>query len=134
MKTYIRFDIEEASSPVERVCMIERILKLIDASNLLFVECFFELSKRLENMGFVFAFVGVDFYVKNHKRFKLYFKFCGNNDMAEILNEISAMLSQFGLSDSMKEVTNKTYNGVWGLAISIDSVEYVNGVQLYLYP
>lgn len=132
-KADIRFNREEAPTSIERINMIKRVISVINPQDL-GVKCFSELAEKLENLGLVFAFVGVDCYVDGAERFKLYFKFHGENDLTEIAHEVASVLSRFGLHKNVQEVFDKHCNGMWGLAVSTESFETVNGVQLYFYP
>ena len=80
----------------------------------------------------MFYFVGVDSYANGSKRFKLYFKFFGENDLD--IKKTILVLSQFDFCNNVKKVFEKHKNGIWGLALSTDMFEYVNGIQLYFYP
>lgn len=133
VKSYIRFNTEDAPSAIEREHMMERIIKSVKP-NIQTTECISKFAKKLENLGFEFSFVGTDCYNNGSERFKLYFRFRGNNDLNYILKEVVELFSQMGLYSNIYEVLDENYSGIWGLAISTNTYENVNGIQLYFYP
>lgn len=133
IKSYIRFNTEDVPSVTERTYLIKRIIKSIKP-NTAITEYILNMSQKLENLGFEFSFVGTDCYSDESERFKFYFRFRGNNDIDYILNEIIALLSYAGLYNNVYEVLDRNYSGIWGLAISTNTFNDVNGIQLYFYP
>ena len=51
-----------------------------------------------------------------------------------IAKEVTLTLLQLRLNDRIQNIFSKHKNGMWGIALSTDSFEYVNGVQLYFNP
>ncbi|MCL2023034.1 MAG: hypothetical protein FWG82_01515 [Oscillospiraceae bacterium] len=132
-KGFVRFDQAEAPTAEERESIIERIVKTINHKDSC-VKLFTSVAKKLERLGLTFAFVGVDCYINGSVRFKLYFRCYGERDLAKIAEEVSSILSQFGLSGSVQDVFSQPQGGVAAIALSSDSFEDINGVQLYFYP
>lgn len=133
IKAYIRYDLEEAPTPFERKNMMESVIRAINPKRTRETS-FFNNAGKVEDLGFVFSFVGVDYCADGAKRYKLYFRSYEENDLGAITNEVALMSSQFGQNDSVRNIFSKHKNGMWGIALSTDSFEYVNGVQLYFYP
>ena len=131
IKAYIRFDLSEAQTSLEGGNIVKNIIKTVTPQQPS-VSAFTEITQNLEDLGFVFYFVGVDSYANGSKRFKLYFKFFGENDLD--IKKTILVLSQFDFCNNVKKVFEKHKNGIWGLALSTDMFEYVNGIQLYFYP
>lgn len=133
VKAYIRYDLSVVPTINKRVSIIRNIINTIN-SKITNADCFCELAKKFEKIGFAFFFVGVDKYIKGNMRYKLYFKFFGENDMCVLSEKIVSILKQFDFCDSFEGILNNHTNMIWGIALSTDSFEYVNGIQLYLYP
>lgn len=133
IKAYIRYDLSDAPTLIERGYILENIIKTINPQNPA-VKLFSELAQKLECLGFVFYFVGIDCYAIGVERFKLYFRFLGEINLNKVEKEITLIFSQFGFCNGIEKTFQKHKNGIWGLAISTDKFEYVNGIQLYFYP
>lgn len=133
IKSYIRFNQEDAPTCKERGSIIKRIIESINSSTSS-LTYFSNIAKKLEDLGFIFYFVGVDCYNSGKERFKLYFRYCGKNNLRTITKEIESILYNFGLQSHVESIFNQHNNGIWGLAVSTKAFNSVNGVQLYLYP
>lgn len=133
IKAYIRYDLSETPTMAERIHIVKRIIKAINP-NKSSEEFFSKVVQRLENLGFMFYFIGVDCNSVEKNSYKLYFKFTGHVDSFLIGEEIALIMFEFGLHNNVKDIFNKHNSGMWGLAISTDSFENVNGIQLYFYP
>lgn len=136
LKSYIRFDLEEANTTEKRERFIEHIVKTFGSNSFKdsSAENFKQLTQKLENLGFIFSFVGIDFYSNGTERFKLYYRLYEIVDSDLIVKEISTILSQLGLYNNIKEIINQHYTGIWGIALSTKVFQDINGLQLYLYP
>ena len=74
IKGYIRYDLAKAPTSIERRYIVENMVKVINP-RISSVEYFSNFVQNLENLGFVFSFVGVDGYSNAAERFKIYFRF-----------------------------------------------------------
>ena len=133
IKAYIRFDLAEAATSVERMHIVERIVKVIN-QKVSCVNYFSNIVKQFESIGFIFSFVGVDCDINDSKRFKLYFRFYGENNFSEIVKKLTLILSGLGLYNGIQEIFNQHSSGIWGIAVSTDTFECIDGIQLYFYP
>ena len=75
----------------------------------------------------------MDCYSDNTRRFKIYFRFHGEIDL-NFIKTLRAMLSQLGLYGEIDDVLNRHHSGIWGIAVSTNAFDVVNGIQLYFYP
>lgn len=133
IKSYIRFNQEDAPTCKERGSIFKRIIESINPSTSS-LTYFSDIAQKLEDLGFIFYFVGVDCYNSGKERFKLYFRYFGKNDLSSITKEIGSILYKFGLQSHVDSIFNQHNNGIWGLAVSTEVFNSVNGIQLYLYP
>lgn len=133
LKAYIRYDKEKIATSLERLSIMEKIVKIfvvkkLDEERLLL------FSRRLERIGFVFSFIGVDCYKNEDERFKLYFQLCGRKEN-KVYDEIISLLSDCKLDhNDLQRILKKQENGIWGIAISVGRMDVIDGIQLYFYP
>lgn len=135
IKAYVRFDTSEVQTRLERWSVVNNFIKAIELDEKVLNNTLFELLYKLEDIGFVFCFFGVDSYASGFKRFKLYFRLFEKRDTDMIMENIKLLLFQFGFyyNDSLKKIFKKHKHGIWGLAIAIDTFGCINGIQLYFY-
>ncbi len=133
VKAYIRYDLEEAPTILERGNIIKMVATTIN-SNITSTTSFFDIAEKLENLGFIFSFVGIDCYASGVERYKIYFRSYDEKNWEVIAKEVTLTLLQLRLNDRIQNIFSKHKNGMWGIALSTDSFEYVNGVQLYFNP
>lgn len=133
VKAYIRYDLAEAPTSFER----ENIIKAISTAINPKINCtsfFFDVAEKLENLGFVFSFIGIDGCVNGVERYKIYFRSYEDKNWEIIEKEITELLSHLRLNDRVQTIFNNHKNGMWGIALSTDFFENINRVQLYFNP
>lgn len=133
IKAYIRYDLAEVPTSLERENIIKAVSIAINPkikSN----SSFFDVAEKLENLGFIFSFIGIDCYVDGAERYKFYFRSYEDKNWEVIEKEITGLLLHLGLNDRVQTIFNQHKNGMWGIAISTDSFENFNRVQLYFNP
>lgn len=133
LKAYIRYDLAEAPTSVERENIIKAVSRAIN-SKIKSTSSFFDVAEKLENLGFIFSFIGVDLYADGVERYKIYFRSYEDKNWKIIEKEITDLLLHLGLNDRVQTIFNKHKNGMWGIALSTDSFENINRVQLYFNP
>ena len=128
-----RYDLAEAPTSFER----ENIIKAISTAINPKINCtsfFFDVAEKLENLGFVFSFIGIDGCVNGVERYKIYFRSYEDKNWEIIEKEITELLSHLRLNDRVQTIFNNHKNGMWGIALSTDFFENINRVQLYFNP
>lgn len=132
LKAYIRYDQSSVHGATDRINLIRNIIKEHEPGGAV-KALFYDTAVELESLGFVFSFVGLDYYGEGKKRYKVYFRFYKNERYKFLIEQLPLKLSNLGLFDKVEEVLLK-HNSIWGIALATDSFEHVNGVQLYFYP
>lgn len=133
IKAYIRYDINELPIQNERLKMLYRVLdkmnsKIEDDASIL------NIATELEDLGFVFSFVGIDCNENHEMRYKFYFRAYSNIRLAKIELKIRLIFKRLNFYNSVDEMFNLHENNMWGVAISSNSLMDVNGIQFYFYP
>lgn len=133
IKAYIRYDLDEAQNKADRREILDLIAETINPSysSISYFSC---MAEKLENINLKFSFVGVDCYSDKTQRYKVYFRDYEGVNQGMILNELLALFLEFGITEDVQNIFKYHKNGIWGIALSTDSFEYVDGVQLYFYP
>lgn len=131
VKTYTRLDLKENSTTEKRINLIQTVAKAINPicskTNI------FDVSEALENVRLKFNFVGVDFSIDNRQRFKLYFRNYEETRLSDIKDTLKEIIVRLGFKHNLEQLEAEN-NLVWGIAVSTDNFQNVNGIQLYLYP
>lgn len=133
LKAYIRYDLAEAPTSAERENIIKAVSRAIN-SKIKSTSSFFGVAEKLENLGFIFSFIGVDLYADGVERYKIYFRSYEDKNWKIVEKEITDLLLHLGLNGRVQTIFNNHINGMWGIALSTDSFENINRVQLYFNP
>ena len=134
IKAYIRFAREEVPTRKLRLKMIEKISKTIthqSHSNVAFLSA----VEKIERLGVEYSFLGVDYnIVEKKERFKLYFRAFDHLEKRKVVNEIVALFPDIISNVQIQTMFQRSERILWGIALSTNAFDCVNGVQLYLYP
>lgn len=133
IKAYVRFDNNEIKTSSEREKIIKKVISTINPRSTN-KKVFLNTTKIIERLGFLFAFVGIDYDIAGNSRFKLYYRTSGEYDSLRTFEETKDLLSYLGLYDNIADVSNDKHCGMWGFAISTTDFTDINGVQLYFFP
>lgn len=130
MKAYIRFSLKEYSTLLQRADIAMRILNEI-SPNCSAREKLADIICKLENVKYIFSFVGVDSYIDKKCRIKLYFRSynCKKSD-----KYIFDFLDQFSYGNNIRQLYYQYEGAIEGLALSLNSIGYIDGIQLYIQP
>lgn len=131
VKAYIRIDIKDNSLSKQRMIIIDNIINKMNPE--ITKNDFRAATVALEKLGLTFNFVGVDYKPDNSKRYKLYFRNYNNILFSDVSSEFKTMLLYFGLKNELNIIESHSKE-IWGIAISTNNFQDVNGIQLYLYP
>lgn len=131
LKTYTRHDLKENSDTQKRLNLINTFMNAINPDEL--KSELFDVSVILENTGLVFNFVGFDCSINNCYRYKLYFRNYGTIKLSNIIDVLNDLVVRFELKNNLSQLETRN-NSVWGIAVSTDDCQHVDGIQVYLYP
>lgn len=133
VKAYLRFDIDGALGLSGRQETITRIMRNHNAPEELENELL-DYGRWLDDCGFFLRILGIDQKVGGKLRYKFYFRTKGDENPGSVGKRLVVMTKDHSVAAEVEEVFQRHRNGMWGLGISVGSLNKANGFQLYFYP